>query len=163
MEKLRCYRAARAAIEIACVVEKLANATGHGSTFHGEFSGPLKSLKEAAHEVKKDVSQARDLANQIHTRAGKLEKIVRDLGVLNDDHKRVLNHEGFLMRGYALEIQSRAIGTCGGKKAPVHRLEALPPIPKKFLQEGKKAEAKVKKGEAASKRYFAQIKKGKKP
>lgn len=162
MEKLRCYRAAHAAIEIACSVEKLANATGHSSTFHGDFSDSLKSLKEAAHEVKKDVPQARDLANQIHTRAGKLEKIVRDLQVITDDHKRVLNHEGHSMRGYALEIQARAIGTCGGKKGPAHRLEPLPPIPKKFLQEGKKAETKRKKNEAATKRYFAQFKKGKK-
>lgn len=160
-EKLRCYRAAKAAIEIACQVENVTNAIGKSSTFHGDFSAGLKQLKDAAFEVRKDVPRARDLAKKIHDRAAELEKITKELVILDDNHKRFLMNQGASMRGYAREIQSRALSTCGGARAPAQPIEALPPIPKEILREFKAAEVKRKSNEAKTRKYHAQFKKKK--
>lgn len=158
-EKLRCYRAARAAIEIACQVEKVTHATGNSSTFHGDFSAGLKQLKDAAFEVRKDVPRARDLAKKLHDRAAELEKITKELVIIDDNYKRFLMNQGVSMRGYAREIQSRALSTCGGARAPAQPIEVLPPIPKEILKEFKAAEVKRKRSEANTRKYHAQFKK----
>lgn len=121
----RCYYAGKAVGNIRCQVDAALEAKDEHA-----LKGALFQISQAGKDAAKMLPNAKEIAHTIAHRGRMLLKIATDLHGNASKHPRFFDTQLSPLRGYAQELENRAMISCLGFQYPSHALEKLPPIPK---------------------------------
>jgi hypothetical protein len=137
----RCYTAGVAVGQVQCQIDAAIE-----STIESKNESALKFALYKVSKFGKDaatmIPDGKDIANIIAHRSRMLLKIATDLHGKAPKEARFFQDQLYPLRGYAYELENRAMISCVGYQHPSHELEPLPPIPKGVKKEAEKEKKK---------------------
>jgi hypothetical protein len=121
----RCYKVGGAVENVRCQVDAAINAKDEHA-----FKGALFQISKSGKAAAGMLPDAKEIANTIAHRGRMLLKIATDLHGTAQKHARFFEDQLSPLRGYAQELENRAMISCLGYQYPSHDLEPLPAISK---------------------------------